>query len=221
MKVQVLFNLVVLLTSCGICTPASIPKLPKDVWKRLTEDIQQRAREQWARSPMDEQGEWSQWLFASPISPPPSSPVPAFRAYSEDPYLSPAIIDEEFTPFFTDKGPPNITPPLQGTSLTPIFEVPDDTLAVQSKAEETSPSTAVAQAESRGEPRGRKGLYDETREHACEVCGKRYDRAEHLKRHHRSVHTDEKPFPCGVCGKSFSRGDNRDAHIKIHNVQSK
>lgn len=66
--------------------------------------------------------------------------------------------------------------------------------------------------------RGRKGVYDETREHACEECGKRFDRLEHVHRHVRSVHTKERPFECSICHKLFSRSDNCSQHLKIHNA---
>ncbi|KAL7413924.1 hypothetical protein BDY24DRAFT_339959 [Mrakia frigida] len=41
-------------------------------------------------------------------------------------------------------------------------------------------------------------------------CGKCFGRSEHLKRHIRSLHTNEKPFPCPhpTCTKEFSRHDN-------------
>ncbi|KZS93514.1 hypothetical protein SISNIDRAFT_454714 [Sistotremastrum niveocremeum HHB9708] len=37
-----------------------------------------------------------------------------------------------------------------------------------------------------------------SRNYVCEVkqCGKRFSRGEHLKRHIRSIHTNEKPFKC-------------------------
>ncbi|ORX90831.1 hypothetical protein K493DRAFT_162601, partial [Basidiobolus meristosporus CBS 931.73] len=55
---------------------------------------------------------------------------------------------------------------------------------------------------------------------ACEYrdCGKVFKRAEHLKRHVRSIHTLEKPFPCPhpTCTKRFSRSDNLNQHIRVH-----
>ncbi|KAI8375991.1 uncharacterized protein BYT42DRAFT_466725, partial [Radiomyces spectabilis] len=49
-------------------------------------------------------------------------------------------------------------------------------------------------------------------------CGKAFKRSEHLKRHIRSIHTQEKPFECPyqACGKRFSRSDNLNQHIRIH-----
>ena len=190
---------------------SNIPQLPKDVWNRLTEDIQQRAREQWTRSPMDEQGEWSQWLFASP-----RLPAPALQSHSSDPYLSPAIIDDDFTPFFTDQSYKQ-RPPSQNRALTPIYEGLDDSLTAEDSAEVPQAS----EIKGKGNQRGRKAPRDETREHACEVCGRRFLREEHKKRHIRSVHSDEKPFPCSVCGKLFSRNDNMRQHLNTHNEQSK
>ncbi|GAA5898396.1 hypothetical protein JCM5296_000421 [Sporobolomyces johnsonii] len=54
----------------------------------------------------------------------------------------------------------------------------------------------------------------------CKVpgCGKCFKRSEHLKRHVRSIHTNEKPFQCQwpTCGKFFSRHDNLNQHLRIH-----
>lgn len=52
--------------------------------------------------------------------------------------------------------------------------------------------------------------------HACH-CGKRFRRAEHLKRHQRA-HTEEKPHHCVLhgCGKAFGRSDNLAQHLKTH-----
>lgn len=56
-----------------------------------------------------------------------------------------------------------------------------------------------------------------------EICGRGFDRGEHLKRHAQS-HSDERPFPCPVpfemmgnpCKLGFSRSDNATDHLKTH-----
>ncbi|KAF9516592.1 hypothetical protein BS47DRAFT_1360238 [Hydnum rufescens UP504] len=56
-----------------------------------------------------------------------------------------------------------------------------------------------------------------------EGCGKAYIRAEHLKRHVRSIHTNDKPYECPHpgCGREFSRYDNLCQHFKgVHGPQS-
>ena len=48
----------------------------------------------------------------------------------------------------------------------------------------------------------------------CPICGRKFYRAEHLKRHLTSVHSLEKPFECDSCGKKFTRKDNLNQHQK-------
>ncbi|KAG6374630.1 hypothetical protein JVT61DRAFT_3994 [Boletus reticuloceps] len=55
----------------------------------------------------------------------------------------------------------------------------------------------------------------------AEGCGKCFVRGEHLKRHIRSIHTDEKPWTCTYenCNRAFSRRDNLNQHLRIHKLQ--
>ncbi|KAK4099805.1 hypothetical protein N658DRAFT_517117 [Parathielavia hyrcaniae] len=66
--------------------------------------------------------------------------------------------------------------------------------------------------------RGRKQSLteDPSKTFVCELCNRRFRRQEHLKRHYRSLHTQEKPFECGDCGKKFSRSDNLAQHARTH-----
>ncbi|KAI9308661.1 hypothetical protein BJ944DRAFT_155783, partial [Cunninghamella echinulata] len=60
---------------------------------------------------------------------------------------------------------------------------------------------------------------------ACHMsgCNRIFKRAEHLKRHIRSIHTNEKPYQCPYeqCQKRFSRSDNLNQHMRIHRNSSK
>ncbi|KAJ4470247.1 hypothetical protein J3R30DRAFT_3301682, partial [Lentinula aciculospora] len=49
-------------------------------------------------------------------------------------------------------------------------------------------------------------------------CGKCFVRGEHLKRHVRSLHMQDKPHVCPHpgCNKSFSRRDNLGQHARVH-----
>lgn len=66
--------------------------------------------------------------------------------------------------------------------------------------------------------RGRKQSLtdDPSKTFVCDICARRFRRQEHLKRHHRSLHTHDKPFECNECGKKFSRSDNLSQHARTH-----
>ncbi|KAI5286958.1 hypothetical protein KEM54_006349 [Ascosphaera aggregata] len=66
--------------------------------------------------------------------------------------------------------------------------------------------------------RGRKQSLteDPSKTFVCTLCGRRFRRQEHLKRHYRSLHTSDKPFECSECGKKFSRSDNLAQHARTH-----
>ena len=66
--------------------------------------------------------------------------------------------------------------------------------------------------------RGRKQSLteDPSKTFVCHLCNRRFRRQEHLKRHYRSLHTQEKPFKCQECGKQFSRSDNLSQHQRTH-----
>ncbi|CAG8950382.1 hypothetical protein HYFRA_00006875 [Hymenoscyphus fraxineus] len=66
--------------------------------------------------------------------------------------------------------------------------------------------------------RGRKQSLteDPSKTFVCDKCNRRFRRQEHLKRHYRSLHTEDKPFECHECGKKFSRSDNLTQHARTH-----
>jgi hypothetical protein len=57
---------------------------------------------------------------------------------------------------------------------------------------------------------------DPSKTFVCQLCSRRFRRQEHLKRHYRSLHTQDKPFECNECGKKFSRSDNLAQHARTH-----
>ncbi|CRG90145.1 Zinc finger protein YER130C [Talaromyces islandicus] len=81
-----------------------------------------------------------------------------------------------------------------------------------SSASETSTSHAPVSR------RGRKQSLtdDPSKTFVCNLCSRRFRRQEHLKRHYRSLHTQDKPFECNECGKKFSRSDNLAQHARTH-----
>ncbi|KAH8675738.1 hypothetical protein BX600DRAFT_432294 [Xylariales sp. PMI_506] len=82
----------------------------------------------------------------------------------------------------------------------------------------SSNGSAAAPAPAPANRRGRKQSLteDPTKTFVCELCNRRFRRQEHLKRHYRSLHTQDKPFECNECGKKFSRSDNLAQHARTH-----
>lgn len=82
-----------------------------------------------------------------------------------------------------------------------------------SPADDSTPPVAAPPSR-----RGRKQSLteDPSKTFVCDLCNRRFRRQEHLKRHYRSLHTQEKPFECNECGKKFSRSDNLAQHARTH-----
>ncbi|KAK7923927.1 cutinase G-box binding protein [Apiospora marii] len=87
--------------------------------------------------------------------------------------------------------------------------------AASSEAGQASATTPLPAPPTR---RGRKQSLteDPSKTFVCELCNRRFRRQEHLKRHYRSLHTQDKPFECHECGKKFSRSDNLAQHARTH-----
>ncbi|KAF5026276.1 hypothetical protein F66182_1666 [Fusarium sp. NRRL 66182] len=83
-----------------------------------------------------------------------------------------------------------------------------------SSGSEGTPAPLPAPANRRG--RKQSLTEDPSKTFVCDLCNRRFRRQEHLKRHYRSLHTQEKPFECNECGKKFSRSDNLAQHARTH-----
>ncbi|KAI0486014.1 hypothetical protein F4859DRAFT_351918 [Xylaria cf. heliscus] len=83
-----------------------------------------------------------------------------------------------------------------------------------SDSSEPAPAPLPAPANRRG--RKQSLTEDPSKTFVCELCNRRFRRQEHLKRHYRSLHTQDKPFECNECGKKFSRSDNLAQHARTH-----
>ncbi|XXG93915.1 hypothetical protein Hte_000165 [Hypoxylon texense] len=117
---------------------------------------------------------------------------------------------------------------------TPIMNVAADSESGQGEGQQqpiqgnqADTSTNTGSSESGAGPaalpappnrRGRKQSLteDPSKQFVCEECNRRFRRQEHLKRHYRSLHTQDKPFECHECGKKFSRSDNLSQHARTH-----
>ncbi|RJE18362.1 C2H2 transcription factor Seb1 [Aspergillus sclerotialis] len=91
-----------------------------------------------------------------------------------------------------------------------------------SDASLSSTSSEVPNAPVSVNRRGRKQSLtdDPSKTFVCTLCSRRFRRQEHLKRHYRSLHTEDKPFKCNECGKKFSRSDNLAQHARTHGAGS-
>jgi len=87
-----------------------------------------------------------------------------------------------------------------------------------SEVQGSSNSDAGAHSTAPVSRRGRKQSLtdDPSKTFVCTLCSRRFRRQEHLKRHYRSLHTQDKPFECADCGKKFSRSDNLAQHARTH-----
>ncbi|QRV94886.1 C2H2 zinc finger [Ceratobasidium sp. AG-Ba] len=103
----------------------------------------------------------------------------------------------------------NVRMPRSCRSTVPV-PIPNLTKKSRGRRVPTGPATAMPPT----------GVGKSARTFTCVVdgCGKCFNRGEHLKRHIRSIHTDEKPHVCPVakCGKTFSRHDNLCQHMRVH-----
>jgi len=89
-----------------------------------------------------------------------------------------------------------------------------DNASDSSGAEDQSATPLPAPTNRRG--RKQSLTEDPSKTFVCELCNRRFRRQEHLKRHYRSLHTQDKPFECTDCGKKFSRSDNLAQHARTH-----
>jgi len=97
------------------------------------------------------------------------------------------------------------------------------TQSSQTNANANEASPAQEGSNSSSGPTNRRGrkqslTEDPSKTFVCTLCSRRFRRQEHLKRHYRSLHTQDKPFECNECGKKFSRSDNLAQHARTHGM---
>jgi hypothetical protein len=125
------------------------------------------------------------------------------------------------------------TVPMNAAAGTPPQETSKESQQAETAPSQSGSSEANAQTTGTGSDagvatpgggngpvnrRGRKQSLteDPSKTFVCEMCNRRFRRQEHLKRHYRSLHSQDKPFECHECGKKFSRSDNLSQHSRTH-----
>jgi hypothetical protein len=58
---------------------------------------------------------------------------------------------------------------------------------------------------------------ESTKPYSCSVCGRKFGRGEHLRRH-SSAHANVKPFQCKFCEKRFARKYTWSKNLKADDV---
>ncbi|KAL2154005.1 hypothetical protein VTH82DRAFT_2681 [Thermothelomyces myriococcoides] len=104
-------------------------------------------------------------------------------------------------------------PSNEGSASSNATEAKNESEA-NSGSENAGPAPLPAPTSRRG--RKQSLTEDPSKTFVCDICHRRFRRQEHLKRHYRSLHTQEKPFECSDCGKKFSRSDNLAQHARTH-----
>ncbi|XP_054620162.1 sal-like protein 3 isoform X2 [Dunckerocampus dactyliophorus] len=116
---------------------------------------------------------------------------------------------------FGNLGGPSSSPSLNGSTmpLTHHSQIPTKPRRPRKPREKRDPNNTVRRRRSPAPP----GDGSE-RPYGCQLCGKRFRRAETLRRHNR-VHTGEKPHACDVCGKMFREPFHLTKHLTVHSGQ--
>jgi hypothetical protein len=170
-----------------------------------------------------------QFATACLPSPPPSGSESEVKKEKRTKKSKKASSDEDSTEFDNLVRSRKYTVPMNAASGAPPQQAGEgqqtSTAPSQSgSSEAASASNAVGTGSDAGttQPavnrRGRKQSLteDPSKTFVCELCNRRFRRQEHLKRHYRSLHTQDKPFECHECGKKFSRSDNLSQHARTH-----
>lgn len=165
---------------------------------------------------LDESGSYSQFAVACPLSPPSSIPERDRKNAKRSKKLKKMASE---LPLQKDNNESDIQFKPESYSSesknddknTKSTDTSSSGVSEKSKLSDLSKTQQVTR-------RGRKQSETEdlTKTFVCESCNRRFKRQEHLKRHYRSVHTQEKPFKCHECGKDFSRSDNLSQHARTH-----
>lgn len=111
--------------------------------------------------------------------------------------------------------------PQESTDAQQTSAAPSQSGSSERNATNMASGSDAGGAASQATPVNRRGrkqslTEDPSKTFVCELCNRRFRRQEHLKRHYRSLHTQDKPFECGECGKKFSRSDNLSQHARTH-----
>lgn len=105
-------------------------------------------------------------------------------------------------------------PPSQMQQITKSFVSQFPNLSGQT--EQSNPNSSHANSSSLNKTDQSNASVVEVSRNKCGECGRIFLRSCHLKRHQRTIHSQEKPYCCSHCRKCFSQATGLKRHQQIH-----
>lgn len=116
-----------------------------------------------------------------------------------------------------NSGNSSIPEPLSSSSSS----VPNRTRSNSKKSTINISTQTFDKPERSTRSKSRSSTKNSDKTNVCLLCGSKFGRPEHVKRHMIS-HSSEKPFECTICHRKFNRRDNLNQHMRnIHKDHNK